>query len=485
MRRLLLILPAGLLALTVSSPAQAQGADQPTAPIPTEVATEVGTSGQPQGTCDGFPWMARTVCDAVGTTVGWGVESVVMGGGEAALREIVEFVVEGAAWLLAEVATFIDQSTRPEVTAEWFRAAYDDMAVVAVLGLLPFLLLAIIQGLVRQNGAMLLRATFVHVPLAAIGTVGAVVVVDLLVQLTDQLSVWIGRSFGSELSGFATALGGALIGLSAPVGGAVAGFAALLAAGVVAFAAFVVWLELLLRQAAIYVAVLFLPLGFMALVWPATSHWLRRLTEGLVAIILSKFVIVAVMALAASALDADVGDEGFGVAISGAAMLSLAALAPYVLLRLIPVFEAGLTGNLEGTFRRPTSAVGPPQAVPSRITHLLRQRASGGNGDGTPAAAEDAGAGVAAGAANLGGSMAASVGVSAVTAGAGAMKRTGARVAAQAKEAAQAATGSAPGTRPAAVSTTTSTPRRRDHTSRARGARQSQPTEEEGGEGGA
>ncbi|MBS3941989.1 MAG: hypothetical protein KG028_13610 [Actinobacteria bacterium] len=340
--------------------------------------------------CGSLPWGVETVCDGVGSALAWGVQPMVAGGAQAVLHEMVAFVVEGAGWLLEQVASFLDSSTRPQLTSSWFGRVYRDMTMVAVFGLLPFLVLSIIQGIIRQDPGLLLRATFGYVPLAAIGTAAGVVVVDLLVQLTDLLTGWIGRSLGSDLAGFSSGLGESLASLPAGTGGPVAGLAALLAAGVVAFAAFAIWLELLLRQAAIYVAVLFLPLGFMAMVWPATSHWLRRLVQGLVAIILSKFVIVAVMALAAAALGGEsstaagipAGAEqdqsgGFGVVLAGASMLALAALAPYVLLRLIPVFEAGLSGDLEGTYRRPTAAVSSPTAG-HHMLQAVRQRASGG-----------------------------------------------------------------------------------------------------------
>ncbi|MFA9432823.1 hypothetical protein [Egicoccus sp. AB-alg2] len=340
------------------------------------------------------------MCNGVGGALAWGVQPVVAGGAQAVLHEMVSFVVEGAGWLLEQVASFLDTSTRPQLTSSWFERAYQDMAVVAVFGLLPFLLLAIVQGVVRQDPGMLLRATFGYVPLAAIGTAAGVVVVDLLVQLTDELTAWVGRSLGSDLAGFSTGMGESLASLPAGMGGPVAGLAALLAAGVVAFAAFAIWLELLLRQAAIYVAVLFLPLGFMAMVWPATAHWLRRLVQGLVAIILSKFVIVAAMALAAVALGepasevaADGDSGGFGVVLAGASMLALAALAPYVLLRLIPVFEAGLSGDLEGTYRRPTAAVASPTAG-HHVLQSVRAHAgtSRANGHGVPGAGGHAGA---------------------------------------------------------------------------------------------
>jgi len=283
-----------------------------------------------------------------------------------------------------------------------------------------------------------------------------VVVVDMLVTITDGMSNWIGRSMGSDLNDFATGLGTAVVALSVPTAGAAAGFAALLGAIVVGFATFVIWLELVLRQAAIYVAVLFLPLGFMAMVWPATAHWLRRLVQGLVAIILSKFVIVAVMALAATALDTDVATDGYGVVVGGGALLSLAALAPYVLLRLIPVFDAGITSDLEGTFRRPTAAVAPPGGGRSQIAHMLHQRVGSGSGAAGPTAAAVGGAsgGPAAAMRAAGVGSAGKAGVGAVAGGATAAAGLG--VAAAGAKAAQAGLGAAAQTTDQATSKATS-----------------------------
>lgn len=373
--------------------------------------SEAPPAGAVDPTCIVAPGVVGDLCEVVGGVTG-GVNSVVGGGTNAVLGAMVDFVVDGAGWLLGQLVGFIESSTSPDVTAGWFRAAYGDMALIGLSALLPFLLLALMQALLRQDMGMMLRSTFGFVPLAAIGTAGAVVVVDLLVDLTDQLSAWIARGMGDDLSAFASGVISALARSAGPDGGAVAGLAALIGGAVIAFAAFVIWLELLLRQAAIYVAVLFLPLGFMAMVWPATSHWMRRLAQGLLAIILSKFVIVAVMALAASAVDADVAEDGFGVVMSGGALLGLAALAPYVLLRLVPVFDAGLSSQLEGTLRRPTAAVGTP--VHGRdITGLIRRRVGGAGGG----MSEAAGVG---GAARAGGSAtAATTGAGVATAGVG------------------------------------------------------------------
>ncbi|HWW54076.1 MAG TPA: hypothetical protein VNY84_09910, partial [Acidimicrobiales bacterium] len=106
--------------------------------------------------------------------------------------------------------------------------------------------------------------------------------------------------------------------------------------------------ELLMRTAAVYVAVLFLPIVLAGLVWPATLRWARRLVELLAVLILSKFVIVAVLSLAASALADGVEHGGLAALLSGASLLLLAAFAPYTLLRLVPFVEAGAANHLEG-----------------------------------------------------------------------------------------------------------------------------------------
>jgi hypothetical protein len=66
---------------------------------------------------------------------------------------------------------------------------------------------------------------------------------------------------------------------------------------------------------------------------------------------------VTVLSLAAGALahPSDNGDAINGV-LAGAALLLVAAFAPFVLLRLVPIVEAGVIGHLEGIERRPVAA---------------------------------------------------------------------------------------------------------------------------------
>ena len=120
-----------------------------------------------------------------------------------------------------------------------------------------------------------------------------------------------------------------------------------------AIVSFVLWLELAVRSAAIAAASLFLPLALAGLAWPATAHWARRLGETLAALVLSKLVIAAVLALAAGLLGSSSGLAGV---VEGIALLAIAGFAPFALLKLVPAIEAGATAHFEGLGRRSVHA---------------------------------------------------------------------------------------------------------------------------------
>jgi hypothetical protein len=117
------------------------------------------------------------------------------------------------------------------------------------------------------------------------------------------------------------------------------------------------------------VVTLFFPLALASLVWPAISHWCRRLVETVAALVLSKFVIVAVLSLAVGAL----GTAGGSLSseLAGGALLLLAGFAPFTLLRLVPMVESGAAHQLEGVRHRVQHNVlaGPRSAVQFALGH--------------------------------------------------------------------------------------------------------------------
>ena len=146
-------------------------------------------------------------------------------------------------------------------------------------------------------------------------------------------------------------------------------------------AAVLLWLELVVRATAIYVAVFFIPLALACYVWPATMSIAKRTVEKLAALILSKFVIVATLTLGAAALHGGPSPDN---AVIGAAILLIAGFAPFSLLRLAPIVEAGAIAHLEGMSRRPmrfagraatTVATGPNHPVAAM---LLSAKSGGG-----------------------------------------------------------------------------------------------------------
>src|SRR5581483_802943 len=125
---------------------------------------------------------------------------------------------------------------------------------------------SVVQSILRQDAGPLVRSTFVHLPLAMVLAGGAVKIVQLALTATDALSDTVSASSGTDLHSVLGGVGKALTdGLTAP---AVPPFVVLIAALLVVLGALALWVELLLRAAAVYVAVLFLPLALASVVWP-------------------------------------------------------------------------------------------------------------------------------------------------------------------------------------------------------------------------
>jgi type IV secretion system protein TrbL len=185
----------------------------------------------------------------------------------------------------------------------------------------------------------------------------AIHLTQMLLAITDDLSAAVSDSVGGDATRF---LEGGAGSVAAALGGVTGGFLMFFGALLVVIAGLLLWIQLLIRSAAIYVCVFFLPLVLAGLVWPATARWTKRLVETLIALILSKFVIVAIISLAVAAMGrplSESGGGGVGTVVGGASLLLLAAFSPFALFKLIPLAEASSIGHLEGMERRPANAM--------------------------------------------------------------------------------------------------------------------------------
>jgi hypothetical protein len=307
----------------------------------------------PAAGCPGLDAL-NPICQ-VGGLVGGAAGSVASSGIDAVLSGLSQWVASGAEWLLSQIGNVLVSTTTIDIGASWFHTHYVEMTSLAGVVVLPLLLVSTMQAIYRQNAGQLIRAFFVQLPLALLLGVVAIQIVVLCLSATDAMCTAVAGGSSSDVSTLLTGVSNGLVNaLGDPT---MATFVLLLVGLLVAVAAFVLWLELLVRAAAVYVAVLFLPLALATLVWPSVSHWCRRLVETLAALILSKFVIVATLSLAASAVasgTAGTGAAGSGFAsvLAGGALLVLSTFVPFAILRLIPMVEAGAVSHLEGTRQR-------------------------------------------------------------------------------------------------------------------------------------
>lgn len=264
-------------------------------------------------------------------------------------NQITEWVADGATWLVGQVVAATDATTSPDLLSKGFARSYAQMALIAAAMGALMLLFAVIDSLGRGDAEGLVRVFLVNVPLAAISTSAAYVVVQLLVATTDGFSHAIAAStaqsthdffkgatqaLGEAGAGAGGAAGAAGGGVSGAATGASAGavavplFVGFIAAALAAFAALAVWIELLMRDAAIYAVALFMPLALAASIWPRWAAALRRTCELVIVLVFSKFVIVAIIALATSLLANAEGKVEH--VLAAAALLLLACFAPFV-----------------------------------------------------------------------------------------------------------------------------------------------------------
>lgn len=260
----------------------------------------------------------------------------------AAVAAIVSWVSGGTKFALHETATVIASTTRPELESTWFSASYWRMAEISALLTLPLLFAAAIQALMRSDMAMLARSALAYLPLGMLAVSIAAPLTMLLLAGSDEMSAIVSSASGDASGSF---LAHASV-ITTVVGGVSGSTFLTFVVGLLTVAATItLWVELLIRSAAVYVIVLMLPLFFAALVWPARRVWAVRAVEVLIALILSKFVIVAVLSLGAAALDHTLLPS-VTETLEGTTLVVLAAFSPWALLRLLPLHE--LASGLDG-----------------------------------------------------------------------------------------------------------------------------------------
>ena len=240
----------------------------------------------------------------------------------------------------------------------------------------------------RDSDAM--GATFIGMFRAGIGTGIVLAITVMALSVADGITNWVAAdAAGKEAAAFwgdvSTAWDG---GDSAGFGSSAIAFVFAL---VQVLAGLAVWLELLVRSAAIYVAVLFMPMALAAGIWPKLQAWQTRLASLLFIMIAMKPAIVVVLSLAGSAAAAGGdADKDFGILVAAVMILVLAAFVPWVLMMLISMDgESSWTarqaaGSMKGAVAGGTGRVGGGLgSAASRVGGALGGARAGRGGGGS------------------------------------------------------------------------------------------------------
>ncbi|MDQ6606098.1 MAG: hypothetical protein M3Z06_06070, partial [Actinomycetota bacterium] len=253
-------------------------------------------------------------------------------GAGAAMFDLAAHWMMGAAEkITGAIVQVITHSTSPQLNAAWFQRSFAPTAAIGAGLALLVTLIALTSAAIRRDPAAL-AATLSGILRAGLGTGLLIALSTLGLQISDAISAdvistshqtfWsqVGHAWGS--SGF---------------GGFGSSALAMLMAIIQGIAGVLVWLELAVRNAAIYLAVLFLPVALAASIWPNLAGWTSRLGRLLFLFVILKPVTLIVLAFAGNAALAGLSLNGSlaasaGTIIAAITIFALAAMTPWALM---------------------------------------------------------------------------------------------------------------------------------------------------------
>ncbi|GAA3871384.1 hypothetical protein GCM10022381_13100 [Leifsonia kafniensis] len=365
--------------------------------------------------CD-VPVIAN-VCDAAGESAA----SLVA----APFDWLAQAMGQTAAWLFKAVWAVFDTTTLVDVTGAEYVGVYNILFGVAVFVMLIFFCLQLITGLIHRDPTALSRAG-IGLAKSVLGSFIAITLTGTLLEVTDQLAIGIVQASGNTMEGMgdriALLAGGLLtINIAAPGVGSIV---TIFLGGLAISAAAVVWFTLLIRKALLLVAIVFAPIALAGYSWDATKGWFGKWAAFVIALILSKLVLVVTFLVAIAQVSAPIEVDLASVSdpVAGIALMFVAAFAPYLTYKFISFVGFDMYHAMSSE-QEAKSALNRPVPVPQKPQASdAKSVLDGGKGSGS---GSDAAAGAPGNAAlhppaGGGGAAPTADGASVSTAGAGA-----------------------------------------------------------------
>lgn len=300
----------------------------------------------------GVPNPLNPVGEALGNAAAKAAESTF----DFFARRLAEALANAAGSISHALVSYLQTSSSVSLDEGWFagpraREIFQSVGIFASVLVLLFLLIAIVHGLVRGDVGAIIRSAAVEVPMSILGIVVITTMTGVLLAITDWLSAVVLIGAPESLDRFLQFGDAGMI--------VTLGLFGFILVPAFLLAALAVWVELVVRSSLIYLLLAISPIVLAARVWPALGGAWHQLCRIGIALIVSKFVIALTLGLGAAALagggPGNLGSPGpnsnnlgtqTGLTVAGlmvgVTLMGLAAFAPFVVLKLIPVFEAAV-----------------------------------------------------------------------------------------------------------------------------------------------
>ncbi|MGK5498821.1 hypothetical protein [Streptomyces sp. URMC 125] len=299
------------------------------------------------------------------------------------LASLARGCAEAAAWIVDKLSEAVTSTATVDFTNPTFLRQYAVVFAASTILTLVLWLLAVAKRAVR--GIPLTEALTEAIGflwLTVLASAFTPLILYTLVTATDAVTDVIAAGAGSDTDKFFGSFSEALkkgddIG-GGPIMLIVVSLVSVLAAGVL-------WLELVIRAALLYVGALLGTVVYSGLVDKNLWGHVRRWAGIMIAVILVKPVIVIVLGLA-GALASDEGPNAFSAIVSGLAIILLAIFASAMIYRFVPGFGDEIVrqrnAGADPASRAAAAVVSSPAAMLRQgiTTHSARGGAEGGGG---------------------------------------------------------------------------------------------------------
>jgi hypothetical protein len=259
------------------------------------------------------------------------------------MDQVASWMVQAAQTVDGDVMKAATATSTPELSAPWYQQEFGYLAFFGAALAAIVALLGLVSASVRGDPHAL-GEIFYGILRAGLVTAMVVSLTLLALKVTDGISGDIAQHMPAQFFSTLSSAWGAK-----GWGGLASSALAFVTALVEVVVAVLLWIELLFRDAAIYVAVLFFPFTLAMAIWPRLSHAHSKLLRVLGIFIVFKPAALIVMMTGANLLLGGVSFFGgvapsVGTILAGLAILAMAAFAPWALMHLAGM-EAGSMGS--------------------------------------------------------------------------------------------------------------------------------------------